>query len=112
MEIKSIEQIKDEVAKADNFHNWQLLFESCAMYDYGRLEKAIDEVATRYAQQFQEQSPTDVLTTEIMVLRERNAEMLEMLESTKDLLDAYPSESEMHLKAVEIRELITKAKEV
>ena len=48
----------------------------------------------------------DFLSTEIMVLREKNAELVEMLESTMDLLEAYPSESEMHLKATEIRELI------
>lgn len=48
----------------------------------------------------------NTLLTEIMVLRERNAELVDMLEVTKDLLEAYPSESEMHLKATEIRELI------
>lgn len=39
------------MACEDNFHNWDHLFESCAMYDYSRLEKAIEEVAIRYAQE-------------------------------------------------------------
>ena len=47
---KTIEEIKAEVATDDNFHNWESLFDSCAMYDYGRLENAIDKVAERYAQ--------------------------------------------------------------
>lgn len=39
-------------------------------------------------------------------------EMLEMLKSVKDLLEAYPSEAEIHLKAVEIRDLIKEATEL
>lgn len=39
-------------------------------------------------------------------------EMLEKLAEVKDLLEAYPSESEMHLKAVEIRQLIKEATEL
>ena len=36
-------------------------------------------------------------------------EMLEKLAEVKDLLEAYPSEAEMNLKAVEIRQLIKEA---
>ena len=36
-------------------------------------------------------------------------EMLEKLVEVKDLLEAYPSEAEMNLKAVEIRQLIKEA---
>lgn len=50
--MKSIETIKEEVANNYNFHSWDALFASCAMYDYGRLEKSINEVAKRYAQQY------------------------------------------------------------
>lgn len=39
-------------------------------------------------------------------------EMLEKLAEVKDLLEAYPSEAEMHLKAVEIRQLIKEATEL
>ena len=39
-------------------------------------------------------------------------EMLEKLAEVKDLLEAYPSEAEMHLKAVEIRQLIKEATEI
>ena len=39
-------------------------------------------------------------------------EMLEKLTEVKDLLEAYPSEAEMHLKAVEIRKLIKEATEL
>ena len=46
----TLEEIKEQVATGDNFHNWESLFESCAMFDYGRLESSIDEVAERYAQ--------------------------------------------------------------
>lgn len=56
------------------------------------------------------QAPTDVLTTEIIVLRERNAEMLEML------IYLYNFSKGMHFHAgsvtdKEVQELITKAKE-
>ena len=49
--MKDLQQIKDEVAEIDNFNNWDALFDSCAMYDYGRLESAIDQIAIRYAQE-------------------------------------------------------------
>ena len=39
-------------------------------------------------------------------------EMLEKLAEVKDLLEAYPSEAEMNLKAVEIRQLIKEATEL
>lgn len=65
---KTIEEIKAEVSTDDNFHNWESLFESCAMYDYGRLENAIDEVAQRYAQ------------SQTQELQEQNAELIKMLE--------------------------------
>ena len=39
-------------------------------------------------------------------------EMLEKLAEVKDLLEAYPSETEIHLKAVEIRQLIKEATEL
>lgn len=39
-------------------------------------------------------------------------EMLKKLVEVKDLLEAYPSEAEMHLKAVEIRQLIKEATEL
>ena len=39
-------------------------------------------------------------------------EMLKKLAEVKDLLEAYPSEAEMHLKAVEIRQLIKEATEL
>ena len=39
-------------------------------------------------------------------------EMLEKLVEVKDLLEAYPSEAEIHLKAVEIRQLIKEATEL
>lgn len=39
-------------------------------------------------------------------------ELLEMLKDVEDLLEAYPSESEMHLKASEIRNLIKEATEL
>lgn len=48
------------------------------------LNPLIDEIAQRYAQQFQ--APTEVLTTEIMVLRERNEELVEMLERAKSTI--------------------------
>lgn len=96
MEIKSIEQIiKEHAIECGNTFGGNIVAMDI---------QAVHVVCTRYAQQFQ--APTDVLTTEIMVLREKNAELVEMLKSTKDLLEAYPSEAEMHLKATEIRELI------
>ena len=39
-------------------------------------------------------------------------EILEKLAEVKDLLEAYPSEAEMNLKAVEIRQLIKEATEL
>jgi len=39
-------------------------------------------------------------------------ELLAILKDVKDLLDSYPSESEMHLKASEIRTLIKEATEL
>lgn len=94
MEIKSIEQIKDEVAQADNFHNWQILFESCTMYDYARLEKAINEVAERYAQQF----------------KDLNAEILKEIIDIKNRMEVgIIGYDEVELI---LDELITKAKEV
>lgn len=63
-----------------------------------------------------DQAPTDVLTTEIMVLKERNAEMIEMLESVVALQEKYFGEFDVHRalqkKCFEIEQLITKAKEV
>lgn len=50
--MKTLDEIKEEVALDDNFNSWQILFESCAMYDYGRLEKAIKEIAKRYATEY------------------------------------------------------------
>lgn len=47
-----------------------------------------------------------------MLLISKAPEMLEMLKSVKDLLEAYPSEAEIHLKAVEIRDLIKEATEL
>lgn len=70
MEIKSIEQVKEEVAKEHGFRDFAMMY-----YDE-EVEIPISEIATRYAQQFQEQALTDVLTTEIMVLRERNLQIM------------------------------------
>ena len=39
-------------------------------------------------------------------------EMLKKLAEVKDLLEAYPSETKIHLKAVEIRQLIKEATEL
>ena len=46
------------------------------------------------------------------LLISKSLKMLEKLEEVKDLLEAYPSEAEMHLKAVEIRQLIKEATEL
>ena len=46
------------------------------------------------------------------LLEKQNKKMLEKLAEVKDLLEAYPSEAEMHLKAVEIRQLIKEATEL
>lgn len=44
-----------------------------------------------------------------MTLYAHSKEMLKTLESVKDLLEAYPGEAEMHLKATQIRDLIQRA---
>ena len=46
------------------------------------------------------------------LLISKSPEMLEKLAEVKDLLEAYPSEAEMNLKAVEIRQLIKEATEL
>ena len=46
------------------------------------------------------------------LLISKSLKMLEKLAEVKDLLEAYPSEAEMHLKAVEIRQLIKEATEL
>lgn len=85
MEIKSIEQIKDEYATLVCIYpSWEELLNDIPSHE---IESHTDEVAEHYAQQFQH--PTDVLTTEIMVLRERNAEMLEMLEECRSVIEWY-----------------------
>lgn len=103
MEIKSIELIKDEYATLVCIYpSWEELLNDIPSHE---IESHTDEVATRYAQQFQ--APTDVLTTEIMVLRERNEELVEMLEKLYN--------SDGWLETVDhkkIQSLITKAKEV
>ena len=48
----------------------------------------------------------------IAVEYDKIKEMLEKLAEVKDLLEAYPSEAEMNLKAVEIRQLIKEATEL
>lgn len=65
---KSIEQIKEEVAKESTYETWDSL-----KWHIGISDTMLDKVAKRYAAQFQ--SPTDLLTTEIMVLKERNQEL-------------------------------------
>lgn len=72
-------------------------------------KRDIIEAMEIYAQQFQ--APTDVLTTEIMVLRERNEELVEMLERVKQWWDSEDIIND-HLPIEEIQQLITKAKEV
>ena len=111
MEFKGIDQIKDEVAK-EYLHPYRTWLENAKFSNDDNISVledsgAIDEVATRYAQQFQEQAPTDVLTTEIMVLRERNEELVEMLESRLIVFENCGMKSPKAL-----TELITKAKEV
>lgn len=93
----TLQQIKDEYATGDNFHNWDALFDSCAMYDYERLESAINQIAIRYAQ-------------------EQKRELVEMLESVVQLQkDHYGNRSRTHialiLKAKEIEKLIKSATE-
>ena len=46
------------------------------------------------------------------LLISKSLKMLEKLAEVKDLLEAYPSEAEMHLKALEIRQLIKEATEL
>ena len=46
------------------------------------------------------------------LLISKSLKMLEKLAEVKDLLEAYPSEAEMHLKAVQIRQLIKEATEL
>ena len=72
-----LEEIKEQVASDDNFHNWQLLFESCAMFDYGRLESAIDKVAERFVQ------------SQTHELQEQNAELVDLVERCRDVIYAY-----------------------
>ncbi len=73
----TLEEIKNQVATDDNFHNWESLFEICAMYDYGRLENAIDEVAKRFAQ------------SQTQVLQEQNAELVDLVKRCRDVIYAY-----------------------
>lgn len=70
MEIKSIEEI---AIKYGLYHSYTKKPDESAL-------KAMEE----YAQQFQ--VPTDVLTTEIVVLREKNAELVEMLKEAKSMI--------------------------
>lgn len=97
MEFKSIEQ-HVELLKEQ--------FDSVGTKFNGLTWHRIKESHIRYAQQFQEQAPTDVLTTEIMVLRERNEELVEMLEKSQKYI---PYKLQIRR---EIESLITKAKEV
>lgn len=92
--MKDLQNIKDEVAECDNFYNWDDLFACCAMYDYGRLEWAIDQVAIRYAQ-------------------EQKRELVEMLEITRQMCikRQFPSENELKEIASKIEKLITKHKQ-
>lgn len=79
MEFKSIEQIiKEHAIECSNTFGSKIVAMDI---------QAVTVVCERYAQQFQ--STTDVLTTEIMVLRERTAEMLEMLEESKSVIEWY-----------------------
>lgn len=73
MEIKSIEEI---AIKYGLYHSFTKKPDESAL-------KAMEE----YAQQFQEQAPTDVLTTEIMVLRERNEELAAWKESAMQVMN-------------------------
>lgn len=68
---KTLQQVKNEVGEGDNFYNWDDLFASCAMYDYERLESAIDEVAIRYAQE-QNKQLIDWKDSEMKVQSELN----------------------------------------
>lgn len=45
-------------------------------------------------------------------LMAHSKDMLKMLSDIKDLIEAYPSEAELHMKGIEIRELIKSATEV
>lgn len=55
----------------------------------GTLLLEIEKCMELYAKQFQEIVQTDVLITEIMVLREKNADLVEMLKYLKDCRETW-----------------------
>lgn len=91
----TLEEIKEQVSSDDNFHNWQLLFESCAMFDYGRLENAIGKVSQRYAesqtQEIQEQKEelVEMLSLVCIDLEERGRAYGDAYTMSKELLTKY-----------------------
>lgn len=78
MEIK---EIKEQYAKECGYDSWEDLYLECL---HTGIDAHIDDIATRYAQQFQPN--TDLITTEICVLRERVAELEEHMKECASVL--------------------------
>lgn len=68
MEIKGVRQIKEEYAIEQERDSWEEFREYYIYWDRGILQDGIDQVATRYASQFQKEN--DVLRKEVTELKE------------------------------------------
>lgn len=49
--MKTLEQIKEEVAENRDYTSWEKLKDDYIYWDQGKFEKSIDEVAKRYAKE-------------------------------------------------------------
>ena len=74
--MKTLQQIREQVAKEYSFLNYSdLIFSLRQDCEH---DKVIDEVALRYALQFK--SNTDIITSEMFAMQERIAYLEELLE--------------------------------
>lgn len=99
MEIKTIEQIKEEYAIEQERDSWEEFREYYIYWDRGILQDGIDQVATLYASQFQKQNE---------LLRERIKEMEGGLRAVLEINKAHGFNG--HLVNDRIESLINKSK--